>query len=291
MAKNHNDPAVESKSPPPGILVSGHFTEPFGYATNRSKGTRDWLITFTLAGEGEYRMGSDAYRCGEGDVVLLSPGTPHHYLTPEGETWEFVWAHFVPEPGWSELLRLPAKLPGHHGTHVKTKLLRNRLTDGFRRLIQDSRETTYWANLLAMNDMKEILILLQQNLDERNTLDSRVEDTIQYLSSHLKQQHSIEDLAKRVLLSPSRFAHLFKEQTGDSVIETLLKLRLRHAARLLEHTALQVGEIAEEVGFRSPFYMTKQFTALYGQSPTRYRAKHQQTQRHRRTHNAQDSTT
>jgi AraC family transcriptional regulator, arabinose operon regulatory protein len=272
MANNLNNPAVESYSPPPGILVSDHFVEPYGYSTFRSKGTRDWLLTYTLSGQGVYHLEGETVLCSTGDVVLLSPGTPHHYLTPEGQTWEFLWVHFVPEPRWSELLQLPERLPGLLFHHIEAKWLRQRLFEAFQRLIRDSKETDYWGRLLGINALEEVLVLLAQSAARRSVIDPRVEDTLHYLSSNLREQLTITSLAKRALLSPSRFAHLFKEQTGDSVMETLLKLRLRHAARLLEHTTLPVAEIAEEVGFRSPFYFTKQFHAMFGASPTKYRA-------------------
>ena len=283
MAENLNDPAasslMETAAPPAGILVSGHFTQPFGYQTYRSQGTRDWLITFTLSGEGEYRLKDSRFRCIEGDMVILPPGTPHDYRTPEGCVWEFVWAHFVPLPHWSAWLTLPQEPGACTRMHLEAGARQERARAAFARLLRDSLELDFYKRQLSLNAMEEILLVLAEMQSRRtgSALDPRVEEIWSYLSQHRKEPHSLERLAARVALSPSRLSHLFKEQVGESIMEALLRLRLSHAARLLEHTSLQITEIAEEVGFHSPFYFTKQFTARYGSSPSHYRKERQRT--------------
>ncbi|WP_179232738.1 helix-turn-helix domain-containing protein [Paenibacillus rigui] len=277
MAENLNDPAAshmeETASPPSGILIAGHFTQPFGYQTYRSHGTRDWLITFTLSGSGQYRLNDELVTCAAGDIVLLPPGTPHDYRTPENSVWEFLWAHFVPLPHWFGWLELSREPGAWTSLHLEPGELKERVEAAFKRLLRDSLELDFYRGQLAMNAMEEILLLLSRNRTRQKsgTLDPRVDDIWNYLSSHMKEQHSVEQLAARVALSPSRLSHLFKEQVGESIMEALMRLRLRHASRLLEHTSLLVAEIAEEIGFHSPFYFTKQFTAHYGTSPSSYR--------------------
>ena len=51
----------------------------------------------------------------------------------------------------------------------------------------------------------------------------------------------------------------------------LLSFRLRQSARLLEFTNRSISEVAGDVGFSSPFYFTKQFTAFYGMNPRDFR--------------------
>ncbi len=105
-------------------------------------------------------------------------------------------------------------------------------------------------------------------------IDERVEKLLDYLQVNLKKKHSIESLANTVALSPSRLSHLFKQEVGDSIVQYLLKMRLRQAANLLEYTSDPILEIAEEVGFKNPYYFTRQFTAYYGVSPRYYRNRH-----------------
>jgi AraC family transcriptional regulator of arabinose operon len=52
----------------------------------------------------------------------------------------------------------------------------------------------------------------------------------------------------------------------------VIRLRLNQAARLLEHTVDDIGAIAREVGFSSPYYFSRQFRRHFGMSPRQYRA-------------------
>lgn len=271
MAEYHNNPAAPVTPSSPGVLISGQLSEPFGYEVWRPDGTRDWLMTLTYGGQGEYAIGEDVIRCGEGDVVLLPPGICHHYYTPRDVRWDFYWAHFIPELRWMELLRHPHAPNGAIRLSMGKSTVFDRAISAFSRLVRDNRHTGRHSELLSLNALEEVLVHLAGFSSADQRLDDRIADTLDYLIDHLDSPHTVAGLAARVSLSPSRFSHLFKEQTGDSVLETLLKLRLKHAARLLAHTTMLVSEIAGLAGFQSPFYFTKQFTALYGVSPSGYR--------------------
>ncbi|WP_171656417.1 helix-turn-helix domain-containing protein [Paenibacillus foliorum] len=276
MVINMEDSAIEvSESPVPGILLASTFRSPYGYYTYRPNGTRDWLITYTLSGSGIYSINNRIHRCSPGDLFLLSPGTPHNYRTAENEVWHFMWAHFVPNPTWSDLLHLPRRDEGLFHLHISRNDIRRRVIAAFRRIIRNCVAPDEFQDRLAQNAMEELLLhLARYNAQfHRSTLDSRILSTLEFLNNNMQQTHTVERLASRVLLSPSRFAHLFKSETGDSVIETLLKIRLRHASRLLAHTTLSVAEVSDNIGFRDPLYFSKQFSSFFGMSPTAYRRK------------------
>ena len=71
----------DTPAPLPGLLVADFFSQGASYRSRRRMGTRDWLITFTVAGRGLYRLAGQEYGCGPGDVMLLQPGAPHDYGT------------------------------------------------------------------------------------------------------------------------------------------------------------------------------------------------------------------
>jgi AraC family transcriptional regulator of arabinose operon len=273
MADNLYNPANDTPSPPLGILVSGHFNESYGYHVRRTKGTRDWLITYTLSGEGIFQFGYDVVSSRNGDVVILPPGTPHNYGTAKEEKWEFVWAHFIPRSEWFSWFQMQKSEEGFYHLHIEDSVVRKRIHNAFIRLINDSQSLSAFHDELALNSLEEVLLLSAQKHSNAtsNKLDLRVGEVIHILSHNLSDSHTVKDLAQKVSLSPSRLAHLFKEQVGSSIIETLLKIRLRQAARLLEFTSRQITEIAHDVGFQSPYYFTKQFTTHYGINPTAYR--------------------
>jgi AraC family transcriptional regulator of arabinose operon len=270
----HDSAKHLTPSPPPGSLVSGYNNKPFGYAGFRPTGTKDWLIMLTLSGEGCVRHKEFDQLCHRGDLILLPPGIPHDYFTTRGSVWEMMWAHFIPRPAWAAWLSLPRIEKGPLFLSVPDSTVRERMQSAFERLIADSRSVTLpLRGELCLSSLEEILLLASglHVKESSRTLDPRIHEVLDHLSANLQHSVNVSELAHMVCLSPSRLAHLFKEQTGDSIIETLLKLRLTQSAKLLEFTSRRIAEIAEDVGFQSPDFFSRKFVQYYGLTPSAYR--------------------
>jgi AraC family transcriptional regulator of arabinose operon len=128
------------------------------------------------------------------------------------------------------------------------------------------------ATELALNGIEELLLLAvaEHELPERRP-DPRVQQVLATLTADLAAPVSVEALARSVALSPSRLAHLFRHEVGDSIVNVVLAMRLRQAASLLEFTDRPVGSIAADVGFTSPYYFSRAFRTRFGMPPTEYR--------------------
>jgi AraC family transcriptional regulator of arabinose operon len=265
-----HDPATPA--PPPGVLVADHFRQPLGYGAGRPNGTRDWLITLTVGGEGRFRLAGEALRCRAGDVVLLAPGVAHDYGTAsEDAPWDFFWAHFLPRPAWLPWLR-PTEA-GLQRYALADAAARQRAAHAFERLLADARALGPWRAELAANALEEVLLVVLSHSDAAaSALDPRVAAVVERIGELRGEPVSVAALARDVGLSPSRLAHLFKQQVGSSIIETAVAARLRQAARLLAFTDYPVAAVAHEAGFQSAFYFSRQFKAYYGQSPSAYRS-------------------
>jgi AraC-like DNA-binding protein len=83
---------------------------------------------------------------------------------------------------------------------------------------------------------------------------------------------SVQALARRAGLSPSRFAARFRAVVGVSPMEFATRWRVDVAARWLVSTDWSVGEIAGRVGYESPAAFSRAFSRVAGQSPTSWRA-------------------
>jgi len=260
----------------PGIVVAGHYVYAVPRRVRRRAGTRDWLVFFTLDGEGTFRVGETIAAARPGDVTLIPPGVPHDYASWRGG-WEFLWAHFLARPDWARWLHLPPLVGGLRQLGVSSAANRARIQAAFERLIPDAGAAPGRGAVgqeLALNAIEEVLLVCarEARVDQPTRFDRRVELVIEVLASDLAGGHRLTDLAARAALSPSRLAHLFKAQTGGSIFETLLRMRLEQATRLLAHTTRSVGEVSASLGFASPYYFSRQFRRRYGVSPTAYRA-------------------
>lgn len=96
----------------------------------------------------------------------------------------------------------------------------------------------------------------------------------QYILQHLTRKISVTQLAGLAFLGESQFHFLFKEQTGVTPHQYVLKKRLEMAKQLIEESQLSLAQVAQSSGFASQSSFTQAFSRLYGMPPARYRKIH-----------------
>ena len=78
-------------------------------------------------------------------------------------------------------------------------------------------------------------------------------------------------IADAVEITPTYLSHLFKENTGESVMRYIEQRRMEKAKQLLEETSLTVNEIALQTGFTNSAVLIRTFKKLNGITPGQYR--------------------
>jgi AraC-like DNA-binding protein len=92
-----------------------------------------------------------------------------------------------------------------------------------------------------------------------------------YVRGHLSEPLTVADLAEQVSLSPSAFAHLFREITGRSPYQFVKEMRLDRARELLIDGQPTVARVAQEVGYGSVSHFISEFRSRFGVTPRTYR--------------------
>lgn len=100
--------------------------------------------------------------------------------------------------------------------------------------------------------------------------DQIVYDVQQYLKEHYRTA-TLEEAAAKVSLSPAYLSRVFKEKSGESFSELLLRTRMEKACELLADIQNRSYDIAYYVGYDNPKNFSRAFKAYYGVSPSEYR--------------------
>lgn len=113
------------------------------------------------------------------------------------------------------------------------------------------------------------LRVVKSTTDARDGKDlpARIE---RYIREHISGTVRVPDLARHVNLSLSSFTHVYPALTGESPYQTVGRLKIETAKRLLLQDGLSVKETAGRLGYSSEFQLSRAFKRLEGTSPTQY---------------------
>ncbi len=94
-----------------------------------------------------------------------------------------------------------------------------------------------------------------------------------YIDENIDRPILITEAAEQVQKSISGLSHLIKEYTGKSFKQYYIEKKIEHAKRLfLDEPDKTIADVAEQVGYRDPFYFSRIFRKYCGKSPREYRA-------------------
>lgn len=95
---------------------------------------------------------------------------------------------------------------------------------------------------------------------------------IEYIRTHYSRRITLEEIAAYVYLSPSYLSSLFRKETGQTVSEYVLHVRIEKSKTLLLRPGISIGETAALCGFEDQCYFTRVFKKQAGMPPKKYRA-------------------
>jgi transcriptional regulator GlxA family with amidase domain len=100
---------------------------------------------------------------------------------------------------------------------------------------------------------------------------SSLRPVLRWLEQNLREALTLDEIAQRAARSVRSLNRHFREQTGTTPLQWLLRARVRRAQQLLETTTHTVERVGAEVGFGSATAFRDQFRRLVSTSPQAYR--------------------
>ncbi len=95
---------------------------------------------------------------------------------------------------------------------------------------------------------------------------------LDYLHQNFRKYITLNDVGQAVFFSPVYCDAVFKKDTGSTVIDYVLTLRIEESKKLLLNENSDIKEIAEAIGFHSSNYYSRVFKKRVGCTPSAYRA-------------------
>ncbi|MDR3515930.1 MAG: helix-turn-helix domain-containing protein [Azospirillaceae bacterium] len=171
--------------------------------------------------------------------------------------------------------RRPAgdELEGRHWQITEETL--GELTPVIAALVRESRKADPLSKVMSEALFLQLVVALHRN---RFPLDggalppaARLNHVLGYLRHNFAEPIDLDDLAERFGYSVRNFHRIFREATGTTPHNYLIKVRINHAMRALSSTDDSITDIAFDSGFNDGNYFSYCFNKMAGVSPRAYR--------------------
>ena len=254
----------------------------------------DCRLFYILNGNGTMKIENKDYPLHQGCAILVKSGTKYVWqLDEKGVTAIFVNFDFT-----MNFSSITASFHPVHSEHFSESDILEKIDFEDAKILNSpiyiKNATSLEANLKLLASeyylksnyaqeylsscLKFVIISLAKlaeltETDEKKKNYETVRKVIQYIENNYRHELSNEIIGEYFHFNPSYLNRIFKENTGDTLHNFLVRYRISLAMELLHTTILPVNEIATTVGFSDIPHFIKSFKKATGKTPGDYRNK------------------
>lgn len=252
----------------------GWFPEARYHYRSRVHGANEDHLMMCIGGHGFVIVDNNKIHLQAGQILIIPRHTKHKYWAADDSPWSIYWMHFRGRESGHYVERMPG--PGQ--TAQVDRDTQSEAVRLFRDCLDTLDKGYALPNLIyAAQSARHILSLLlfrnQAFPMEQQTrqVQQRLASTLEFMLENISEPLQLEDFAHQAGLSVSHFSEQFRDRTGQSPMSYFTEIRIQHACRLLDLTEKPVKAIAVETGYSDPYYFSRVFKKIMGQSPEKYR--------------------
>ena len=124
------------------------------------------------------------------------------------------------------------------------------------------------ANLMAVHLFKNYATTTPQIKNYTDGLPIyKLKQVKEYIEANLERSLSLDELAQVATMSAGYFSRLFKQSTGYTPHQYLIRRRVKRAKELLRQRQLSIAEVAYRVGFANQGHLNYHFKRCTGVTP------------------------
>ena len=276
---------LEPSSPEPEMEVSALFTTFCYYYTPdfafEGESHKAWELVYVIVGEVVLETDEQIIILKPGEAFLHKPEEFHQHRANNVVCNACFISFDASNPRLYEIAGIPLRI-----TQSMQHLIQRITDEGAMYLAgkneippRSTNEVYEFACGQALKNSLELLLidLIRQkdiSTTESTTVSRNEKALVQsikmFLSQHLTQKLSLQDIANGLGYSVSHICYSFKKCMGMSIIQYFIALRINKAKELIAEGKRSLGEISDFLEFDTIQYFSSQFKKFVGVSPSQY---------------------
>lgn len=267
-----DDPLVSSLH----ITDIGYYPRAEGHFRQRRQPIGQHVLIYCIEGEGWFQIDNHIWQVRPNQCFILPPNRPHTYGADRQHPWTIYWIHFAGQHAhiYSEGMQQPHDIRPAVNSRISER--QHVFEEIFTTLEHstDLESLRYASSLLHYYLASVRYLSLYRSTSPTNTDQTAltvINAVLHYMQENLERRLTLEQIARYAGYSPSHFSLLFRQQTGQSPLAWLNRLKIERACQLLQTTDMRINQICHKIGFDDSYYFSRLFKKQTGLSPKQYR--------------------
>ncbi|WMJ80705.1 AraC family transcriptional regulator [Clostridium sp. MB40-C1] len=231
-------------------------------------------IMFICEGEGTYTIGENRYLVSSGDILIYNSGVIHDEISdPNARIKSYcigidrVQLTGLPTNCLISNEESPVLKVAHHFTLIQSIFAT--IYDELYYEKEGAGEVCYYLTQALIFML--LRMFKQGTTTEKENKQKLGERIKKYIDQNYNEQITLTSISTSLNISSDYMSHVFKQTTGYSPIQYIMRRRIGEAQTLLITTKYSITMIATMVGYDNSSYFNKIFNKNVGMSPKRYR--------------------
>lgn len=234
----------------------------------RNEGRADYQIIYIAKGKGYFILDGKEKIIKEGNIILYRPGQIQQYSYSYKDQPEIYWIHFTGHAIESYLKELKFGDNQIYEVGFNTEYIKL-----WNKIIAEIQVKRLCYESIVEGILIQLLGTMGRSIYEetQNTTTGYIQQIIEEIHKSNYNPLMIKDYAKQCNMSVCWFINSFKQFTGMTPQQYIIQMKVNKAKGLLMETQLNIGEIADLLGFQNAFYFSRVFKKATGVSPKEWR--------------------
>ncbi len=247
-----------------------------------------WEMVYVDKGEVEVATDSNRFELSQGDMIFYKPNEFHGGQAKTGNALNLVIVSFECQSSCMTFFEgksfrleedermilsivvkegLEAFYPSIDSPYIKFPQRKSDSLFGCEQLIKNYLETLF-IMLIRRGKSQRHERTPYVSMEKKN--NELLTDVIEYMNDNLTKELTADDICSKFSIGRTSLKNLIKEKTGLGIMECYKKLKIERAKILIREKEFYFTEIAEQLGYSSVHYFSKQFKKQVGMTPTEY---------------------